>query len=232
MMLPGIVVILLAFDGIAPGGTMVARGAATAVGSAVALLAYAIWPTWEHRRVRPALAAMLDAYRRYFATLLADDLPARIAARSVARSTRTNAQASLDRLRGEPRPDRRLLAFAEGVFANANRFVRACMSLEAALQDARGLPERAALAAFSTRIEVRLAALAAALRGEQADTTDSADDQRADERSVAERLGAAIDEQRAGLVTEVIDTFDRMTDSIDTLAHVVTQAEHGLRRET
>jgi uncharacterized membrane protein YccC len=232
MMLTGIVVILLAFDGIAPGGTMVARGAATAVGSAVALLAYAIWPTWEHRRVRPALAAMLDAYRRYFATLLADDLPARIAARSVARSTRTNAQASLDRLRGEPRPDRRLLAFAEGVFANANRFVRACMSLEAALQDARGLPERAALAAFSTRIEVRLAALAAALRGEQADTSDSADDLRADERSVAERLGAAIDEQRAGLVTEVIDTFDRMTDSIDTLAHVVTQAEHGLRRET
>jgi hypothetical protein len=150
----------------------------------------------------------------------------------VARSTRTNAQASLDRLRGEPRPDRRLLAFAEGVFANANRFVRACMSLEAALQDARGLPERAALAAFSTRIEVRLAALAAALRGEQADASDPADDLRADERSVAERLGAAIDEQRAGLVTEVIDTFDRMTDSIDTLAHVVTQAEHGLRRET
>jgi uncharacterized membrane protein YccC len=232
MMLTGIVVILLAFDGIAPGGTMVARGAATAIGSAVALLAYALWPTWEHRRVRPVLAAMLDAYRRYFATLLADDLPARIAARSVARSTRTNAHASLDRLRGEPRPDRHLLAFAEGVFANANRFVRACMSLEAALQDARDLPERAALAAFSARIEVRLAALAAALRGEESSASDRADDLRADERSVAERLGAAVDERRAGLATEVIETFDRMTDSIDTLTHVVAQAEHGLRRKT
>jgi len=232
MMLTGIVVILLAFDGIAPGETMLARGAATAIGSAVALLAYALWPTWEHRRVRPALAAMLDAYRRYSATLLADDLPARIAARGVARSTRTNAQASLDRLRGEPRPDRHLLAFAEGVFANANRFVRACMSLEAALQDARDLPERAALAAFSTRIELRLAALAATLRGEESRAPGTPDDLRADERSVAERLGAAADEQRARLAAEVIEAFDRMTDSIDTLAHIVAQAEHDPRRET
>jgi len=231
-MLTGIVVILLAFDGIAPGETMLARGAATAIGSAVALLAYALWPTWEHRRVRPVLAAMLDAYRRYSATLLADDLPARIAARSVARSTRTNAQASLDRLRGEPRPDRQLLAFAEGVFANANRFVRACMSLEAALQDARGLPERAALAAFSTRIELRLAALSATLRGEESRAPGTPDDLRADERSVAERLGAAADEQRARLAAEVIEAFDRMTDSIDTLAHIVAQAEHDPRRET
>ncbi len=232
MMLTGIVVILLAFDGIAPGETMLARGAATAIGSAVALLAYALWPTWEHRRVRPVLAAMLDAYRRYFATLLADDLSARIAARSIARSTRTNAQASLDRLRGEPRPDRHLLAFAEGVFANANRFVRACMSLEASLQDARGLPERAVLAAFSTRIEARLAALSAALRGEESGATGSIDDLRTDERSVAERLGATADEHRARLAAEVIDTFDRMTDSIDTLTHVIAQAEPGLHRET
>jgi uncharacterized membrane protein YccC len=232
MMLTGMVVIMLAFDGIAPGDTMVARGVATAIGSAVALLAYALWPTWEHRRVRPVLGAMLDAYRRYFTTLLADDLPARIAARSVARSARTNAQASLDRLRGEPRPDRRLLAFAEGVFANANRFVRACMSLEAALQDARDLPERATLAAFSARIEVRLGALVATLRGEESSVADSDDGLRADERSVAERLGATADEHRARLAAEVIDTFDRMTDSIDTLAHVIAQAEPDLRRQT
>jgi len=232
MMLTGIVVILLAFDGISPGETMIARGAATAIGSAVALLAYALWPTWEHRRVRPALAAMLDAYRSYFATLLADDLPARIAARSVARSARTNAQASLDRLRGEPRPDRRLLTFAEGVFANANRFVRASMSLEAALQDAHDLPERVALAAFSARIETRLAALAATLREESPNAPEDNDDLRADERSVAERLGATADEHRARLAAEVIETFDRMTDSIDTLAHVVAQAERDLRRET
>jgi phage shock protein A len=79
---------------------------------------------------------------------------------------------------------------------------------------------------------VRLAALAAALRGEESRASDRADDLRADERSVAERLGAAVDERRAGLATEVIETFDRMTDSIDTLTHVVAQAEHGLRRKT
>ncbi|HEV7491218.1 MAG TPA: FUSC family protein, partial [Rhodanobacteraceae bacterium] len=43
--LTGLVVILLSFDGIAPGGTMIARGVATAIGSALALTGYLVWPT-------------------------------------------------------------------------------------------------------------------------------------------------------------------------------------------
>ncbi|MFI4969937.1 MAG: FUSC family protein, partial [Lysobacterales bacterium] len=136
MMLTGLVVILLAFDGIAPGETMLARGIATVIGSAFALTAYALWPTWEHLRVRPALAAMIETYRVYFGGLLREDRAAHVAARTAARRARTNAQASLERMHDEPRRDRRLLALADGVFANANRFVRACMALEAVLQDA------------------------------------------------------------------------------------------------
>ena len=60
--------------------------------------------------------------------------------RAQARSARTNAQASLDRLRGEPRRDPRLVALAEGVFANANRFMRAAMALEAVRQDPCNCP--------------------------------------------------------------------------------------------
>jgi len=233
MMLTGIVVILLAFDGIAPGDTMVARGIATVIGSAVALLAYASWPTWEKRRVRPALAAMLDAYRAYFATLLRDDLAAHVATRTIARSARTNAQASIARLRGEPRPDRRLLAFADGLFANANRFVRACMSLEAAVQDARVLPGRDALIALSARIDARLAALAASLRDEPRDEApDFAGELRSEERAVAERIEADSDEDSAGVAAQVIEAFDRMTDSVDTLAHVIIQAERNMGRQT
>lgn len=133
MMLTGLVVILLAFDGIAPGDTMLARGIATVLGSAFALTAYALWPTWERLRVRPALAAMIEAYRIYFGGLLRNDRAAHATARTAARGARTNAQASLERMRDEPRRDRHLLALADGVFANANRFVRACMSLDAVL---------------------------------------------------------------------------------------------------
>ena len=120
MMLTGLVVILLSFDGIAPGGTMVARGIATAIGSALALTGYVLWPSWESPRVQSALAAMIDAYRGHFSALLRGDASARANARSAARSMRTNAQASLERLRGEPRRDRALLALGEGEIGRAH----------------------------------------------------------------------------------------------------------------
>ncbi|HEU4664618.1 MAG TPA: FUSC family protein [Dokdonella sp.] len=228
MMLTGVVVILLAFGGIAPGETMVARGIATAIGSAAALLAYAAWPSWESRRVRPALARMLDAYRAYFGTLLQDDVAAHVATRTLARSARTNAEASIARLRAEPRPDPHLLALADGLFANANRFVRACMAFEAVRQDARELPERDALVAFAARIDAALAALARALREDA--PAPAATDLRAQERAFAARLEGAVGERDAGVAAEVVEAFDRMTDGIDTLAHLVLQADRDRRR--
>jgi len=221
MMLTGLVVILLSFDGIAPGGTMIARGIATSAGSALALVAYALWPTWEHSRVRPALAAMLEAYRHYFIALPHDDGAAYANARTAARSARTNAQASIERMRGEPRPDRRLLGLAEGIFANANRFVRACMSLEASLQDAPVLPEREHVLAFAARIDASLAALVASLRDDA--PTPEPGHLREAERSLASRIEAAVDEREAPVAAALVESFDRMTDSIDTLAHVLRQ---------
>ncbi len=221
MMLTGLVVILLAFDGIAPGGTMLARGIATVIGSTFALSAYALWPTWERQRVRPALASMIDAYRVYFNGLPRADRDAHAAARSAARSARTNAQASIERLRDEPQGDPHLIALANGIFANANRFVRACMSLEAVLQDAPALPAREHLTEFTTHIDTSLAALAAGLRD---GTTPGIENLRERERALAAQLGAASDDDTSGVVAAIIEAFDRMTDSIDTLAYLLGQS--------
>jgi uncharacterized membrane protein YccC len=221
MMLTGLVVILLAFDGIAPGDTMLARGIATVLGSAFALTAYALWPTWERLRVRPALAAMIEAYRIYFGGLLRNDRAAHATARTAARGARTNAQASLERMRDEPRRDRHLLALADGVFANANRFVRACMSLEAVLQDAPTLPARERLLAFAAHIDTSLAALAASLRD---GTAPELGNLREEERALAAQLDAATGDDTRGVAAAITEALDRMTDSIDTLAYLLRQS--------
>jgi uncharacterized membrane protein YccC len=226
-MLTALVVILLTFEGIAPADTMLARGVATVIGSAFALVAYRLWPTWERRSVRVALATMLDAYRRYFGALLHDDAGARAAARSAARSARTNAQASLARLRGEPRIEPRLVPLAEAVLANANRFVRAGMALEAVLQDAPGLPARAAFTDFAGHVDAALVALVASLR--DATPAPSFDDLRSRERALAGQLDDASDTTQAPHATAIIEACDRMVDSLDTRAWVLAEARAGHR---
>jgi uncharacterized membrane protein YccC len=224
MLLTGLVVILLSFYGIAPGGTMLARGIATALGSALALVGYVVWPSWESQRVPEAVAAMIDAYRVHLRTLLTGDATARAAARSAARSARTNAQASLERLRGEPRRDDALLAFGESMFANANRFIRADMALEAALDDADALPQRDAVLAFAARVDAHLAAIEGSLRH---DTPPPADRLRNAERALAELLDATKSDAGADDVAgAVADACDRITDSVDTLAHLLRQRRH------
>ena len=221
MLLTGLVVILLSFYGSAPGGTMIARGIATALGSALALVGYVVWPSWESQRVPEAVAAMIDAYRVHLRTLLTGDASARAAARSAARSARTNAQASIERLRGEPRRDDALLAFGESMFVNANRFIRADMALEAALDDAGALPERDAVLAFAARVDAQLAVIAGSLRD---GTPPPAERLRKSERALAELLEMTkSDAGAADVAGAVADACDRITDSLDTLAHLLRQ---------
>jgi len=216
MLLTGLVVVLLSFYGVPPGETMLARGLATAVGSALALAGYLAWPSWEGQRVQAALAAMIDAYRAHLAALLNQDANARAAARSAARNARTNAQASLERLRGEPRLDRRLLALGESVFAHANRFIRAGMALEAVIDDAAELPERTRVLAFAARVDAALAEVADALRRDAAPNVERL---RTAERELAALLEPIPGEAAVGIA----DACDRITDSVDTLAHLLRQ---------
>jgi uncharacterized membrane protein YccC len=220
MLLTSLIVILLSFEGLAPGDTMTARAIGTSLGSALALVAYLVWPTWEHRRIRPALGAMVDAYRKYFLAVLGDAQRVRAEVRRAARSARTNAQASLDRLRNEPRRDRRDIAAAEGVFANANRFIRAAMALEAARQNAVPIPQHSALSVFVGQVDNELSGIVRVLNGEIA-TLPSTVALRVGQESLRKTLEAGADENSDVHAAAWIDASDRITDSIDTLAHLL-----------
>jgi hypothetical protein len=62
----GMIVLLIAMAGVSPKEVIAARGLNTAIGGAIALAAYSLWPTRERTRVQDAMAQMLDAYREYF----------------------------------------------------------------------------------------------------------------------------------------------------------------------
>jgi len=227
MLLTALIVLLLAFEGMAPGETMTARALGTSIGSALALFAYVVWPTWERGRVRPALAGMLDAYRRYFLAMLNDSSRVRADIRAQARSARTNSEASLDRLRGEPLRNARLVDLAEGTFANANRFMRAAMALEAARQGPVQLPARDLATTFAERVGADLASIAACLRSGETLHRDAG--LRAQQQQLAQSIerAARTDDEQA-LAAAWIDASDRIVDSIGTLAHLL---EKGSRAE-
>ncbi|MBS0557356.1 MAG: FUSC family protein [Proteobacteria bacterium] len=216
-LLTGLIVVLLSFEGMAPGDTMAARALGTGLGSALALTAYALWPTWERGRVRGALADLIDAYRQYFLAVSGADTRVRADVRAASRRARTNAQASLDRLRGEPRR-RDLVATAEGVFANANRFLRAAMALEAARQSLPPFQDRSAVEAFAGRVEATMLALAHTLR----EGTPAGDVSLREAQSrLRDALRARASADDPVLVAAWIDASDRIADSIDTLAHLL-----------
>jgi hypothetical protein len=58
-----LVVLLISITGLAPMDVIAARGINTIVGGGFALLAYAVWPTWERNRLPELFAALTDAYR-------------------------------------------------------------------------------------------------------------------------------------------------------------------------
>ncbi|MHB8679600.1 MAG: FUSC family protein [Rudaea sp.] len=220
MLLTGLIVVLLSFAGLSPADTMNARALGTSLGSALALAAYALWPTWERGRVRGVLADLLDAYRQYFRAVAGDDSRVRADVRALSRRARTNAQASLDRLRGEPRRHR-LVATAEGIFANANRFLRAAMALEAMRQFVPPLADRDAVDAFAVRVDAALVALADGLRN--ANPPAAGASLREAQIRLRDTLRAPASDNDPVQAAAWIDASDRITDSLNTLAHLLAR---------
>jgi uncharacterized membrane protein YccC len=216
--LTGMVVVLLTFRGMSPADSMHARVVGTLAGSALALCAYALWPTWESRRTQAALAAVIDAYRAHLAAVFTGRLGELAETRASARRARTNAQASLERLRGEPRRKRSLreIERAEALLANASRLVRAGVALEALQLDGRQLPRETTLVAFAGRTDATLAAISATLAH---GTPLEAESLRPAERLVAAALASAV-AAHDPIALAVADACDRIADSIDTLAHL------------
>ncbi|HET9835873.1 MAG TPA: FUSC family protein [Rhodanobacteraceae bacterium] len=216
--LTGVVVILLSFYGIPPITSMPARAEDTALGSALALAAYFLWPTWERGRERATLARTLDAYRDYLVAVLCGDARARFEARTAARAARSNAQASLERLRQEPR-SRANLPRAEALLSQANRFMRAAMALEAARTDAHDLPLPPQVAAFADACAIALREAAAGVREDRAPGEPPR--LRELQRALASVLNDHASAVPAALSAALLDASDRIADAIDSLLHVL-----------
>jgi uncharacterized membrane protein YccC len=226
-LLTGMLVIMLSFQSVIPPSMALdARVNATILGSLLALTAYALWPTWEVQHVRASLAKLIEAYRDYMSALLHSHPGQLEDARNSARTARTNAQASIERLRGEPRHKRNLpsLRLAETLVANANRLIRICMSLEAVLQDHDKLPQSPELAAFTEQAEQALTAIATALRDRTAPPSIGL---RPYERKLATALFHDPAAENDPVNVALADSCDRIADSVNTLAHILQSVPAG-----
>ena len=215
--LTGLVVLLLAFAGEAPEPTVIARLIDTVIGSAVALAAYALWPTWEKGRTRETLAQMLLAYAAYLTALVGGGAEERRDGRQGARVARVNAEASVKRLLAEPATPPALAELAQSLLANGNRLARTIMTLEALLGHQAPPPLRAALGPFIRESAAALEEAAAALNTHR--EPHALPPIRAAQRQLARELAAG-----GGLAGELIGACDRLVDNINTLAHIVTRA--------
>ncbi|HEY9541621.1 MAG TPA: FUSC family protein [Luteimonas sp.] len=224
-MLTGMLVVLLAFQGIAPGEAIHMRVLGTTLGSVLALVAYMLWPTWEGQRSNVALAKLIDGYRAHILAVLGNDIGALHETRTAARAARTRVLASLDRMRAEPGRERAAeLAATEAFLANAHRLIRTSLSLEAALRDEGALPQLPELSAFAGEVDDALSAIAVALRDR---TLPQVRSPRPAERKLAKAVAddPALATSHAGMA--MADTCDRIADSIDTLAHLLRQAREA-----
>ena len=216
--LTGLVVILLSFYGIPAESAVAARAIDTAIGSALALAAYLAWPTWERGRERAVLAGVLENYRDYLAAVLQGDARARRETRSAARAARSNAQASLDRLRAEP-ASRANLPRAEALVAQANRCVRAAMVLEAARGDTASEHVPRGTAAFADACAAALTEAACALREHRMPQGSFA--LRDAQRALVASLQASRNDSPTALDAALLDASDRSVDAIDSVLHVL-----------
>ncbi len=218
----GLVVLLIALAGVSPKGVIMARGANTLLGGAIALIAYWLWPTWERTQAPEALAQLLDTYREYFRAIregyLHIDQPLTHEldrARLASRRARSNFEASIDRLSSEPGISPETLRTFHAILATAHRVAHALMALESGLFTSRPMSARATFRPFADHVELTLYYLASALRGsplKRADLPDLREDHHALEQS---------GDPNTELYALVNVETDRITNSLNTLSEEV-----------
>jgi len=134
------VVVLLVLLGQPAESTALARLAGTGIGTGLALLAYLFWPTWAGSSASDKLALLLSLQGRYAAALLrAYTRPdeagsAEIASlRLAVRRARIDADASADRLAGEPDHPPMTGELARSLTSAGHRIAQATITLTATL---------------------------------------------------------------------------------------------------
>jgi uncharacterized membrane protein YccC len=104
-----VVFLMVLAGGVSQSDIVMYRIVDTALGGAAALIAYALWPTWTGAQARTLLADLIEVHARHTRLLLSAlvepsryDPPALMSTRSAGRLARSNAEAAVDRLLGEP----------------------------------------------------------------------------------------------------------------------------------
>lgn len=218
VVISALVVLLLTINGVSPKEVIFARGWNTATGGLLALLAYLAWPSWEHTRIGDSIAALLRAYREYFAAIahsyMEDETMRGMQIerpRQNARTARTNLEASLERLATEPGATTMQLNRVNTFLASSHRFVHAIMALEAGLPLTPAIPARAEFRKFAADVEITLELLEKMLGGEKVP-----EKRFPNLREDHNRLVAAGDPEKQRYALVNIEA-DRMTNSLNTL---------------
>ncbi len=230
-----LVVVLLAFTG-SPAPSLAAdRVFYTLLGAALALAAYAAWPTWERTHVVDRLADLVEIDGRYGAALLhawADPASADRAAlqrlRLAARLARSNAEASVDRWLSEPAgrkpasPNALDAETAQGILAAVRRYVWGALVLHGQLPSAG--PTRPDLHRLGDEVEQAMSAVVVALQ--RGSAPSGYPPLRATQVALAADLRgaspqAAGDPTPTALDMVILSETDLMVNAVDTLAHLV-----------
>jgi uncharacterized membrane protein YccC len=216
-----IVVLLLTPIGGNELSTVADRGLDTLVGGGLALIGYAVWPTWEGDTLTAATDRLLNALASYANVLLSAfvdpdtlDRPAVSAAATAARRARIAAQASLSRAIAEPVRAGADTDIAAGKLAAARRIVTALHALRATVDDAAELGAVPEAAPIRDAIVAALRGLAANNPAAVAGLRDKQQDLETEYAGDPASLGA----RHRALVAAHLDP---LVDSIDTLAHVM-----------
>ena len=173
----GLVVALIANSGTPPRQVIPLRALNTLIGGILALIAYAVWPTWERTHSGESLARLLDAYRAYLRALLEtsnSDFTLVDRARQAARVARSNTEASSDRLRMEPGTTPETMRLVSAMLVSSHDFIYAVMAIEGASNDEQTL-RKDNVQRFLHQVELTLYFLSAKLRGQSMEPRDLPD---------------------------------------------------------
>lgn len=165
-----LVVLLISFTGVQPKEVIVARAVNTAAGGILALIAYAVWPTWERTQIRDVLARLFDCYREYFrlvVNMCGRDRPPDLEldqARLQWRAARSNAEASVDRVSAEPNVSAAQISCLNSILASSHVVIYSITALEAGFRRIHPSCAPPNFQAFAHDVEFTLYYLSAVLR--------------------------------------------------------------------
>ncbi len=193
----------------------------TLIGSAIGLLAYALWPTWSRMPARQALAALVDADRAYIDAVLAAVISGRRARddqmRSLSRSARlarTSAEATIAQSLSEPDTRRIDPERSQGALGALRRLAQSIHTLRLDVQDERRRDPVPELARLAGDLDLALARISSVTQADPGDGQPTIPDLRADYTEFERRSPPSDDLDRAALLSEL----DEIVDSANSLA--------------